>query len=450
MHLLFTLAAFAVAIGVLVAVHEYGHYWVAKRCNVKILTFSIGFGTPIKVWQRGETLWQLAAIPLGGYVKMLDEREAPVADNELHRAFNRQSVARRMAIVVAGPVANLLLAILLYWVIFVSGVVLTAPKIGSILPASQAAQAGLVAGDTVAAINGKPVESWSDVKLALVDAASANTAIDMSLLGRNGEQRQAHLDFSHFDKDKVDGDTAERIGMSLAVYLPRLGKIEPGGVAASSAMREGDGLVAVNGQATPDWLSFSTAIRALPGKPALITLNRGGQPVQVQITPRAEMVDGKLLGRIGIHPAFDEAAMQALNLPRSYGPVPALGLAVRQTWETATLSVRMMWRMVMGQVSVKQISGPVAIAGYAGQTAKLGLRPYLEFLCMISISLGVLNLLPIPVLDGGHLLYYSAELLRGRPLSERAMELGQRVGVGILAVLMSVALFNDISRLVGS
>jgi regulator of sigma E protease len=450
MSLLITLAAFILAIGVLVTVHEYGHYWVAKRFNVQILTFSIGFGAPIKVWQRGETQWQIAAIPLGGYVKMLDERDGDVAPEALSRAFNRQSVPKRMAIVVAGPLANFLLAVLLYGVIFMAGVMVTRPVIGTVYPDSVAARAGVKAGDTVRAVDGQYVESWADVRLALIEAAAAGQSASLTLVRSDGALAQVQLGLADLDKDRVDGNVADYLGMSLAVYLPHIGPLLPGDVAEKAGLLPGDIPVTVNGARTDTWSAFASAVKARPRLLTDVQVERRGQLLTFRLTPRAEQVGDKVIGRIGAAAALDETAMQRLMVLRQYGPVDALRLAVRQTWQSAALSVRMMWHMVSGHVSVKQLSGPVAIADYAGQSAKLGIRPYLEFLCMISISLGVLNLLPIPVLDGGHLLYYSAELLRGRPLSERAMELGQRVGVGILAALMAVALFNDITRLVGS
>jgi regulator of sigma E protease len=450
MSFLLTLAAFAVAIGVLVTVHEYGHYWVARRFSVKILTFSIGFGAPLKVWQRGETQWQIAAIPLGGYVKMLDEREAPVLPEERDRAFNRQSIWRRMAIVAAGPAANLVLAVLIYIAIFMSGVEITRPVIGTVYPDSMAARAGFVAGDAVVSVDGDHVDSWADVRLALVDAAAANRLITIGVRHPVGDVSNTSLDFVGFDPSKVDGDVAEHIGLSLAVYLPRFGPLLPDGAAQRAGFQTGDVPVAVDGVPTRDWPTFAAAIKARPGISTKIEVRRDDRMMTLSVVPKPELVDGVTVGRIGAMAALDEAAMRRLITFHRYGPFDAIRLAANQTWQTSALSVRMMWRMLTGHVSVKQLSGPVAIADYAGQSAKLGLRAYLEFLCMISISLGVLNLLPIPVLDGGHLLYYSAELLRGRPLSERAMELGQRLGVGLLAALMAVALFNDITRLVGS
>jgi regulator of sigma E protease len=330
-----------------------------------------------------------------------------------------------------------------------SGVEITTPRIGTVFADSPAATAGFVAGETIRAVDGDMVDNWADVRLALIDAASARRAVTIITSTDRGVLRRHDIDFSQFDKAKVDGDVADHIGLSIAIFLPRLGPLLKGEPAIVAGLRKGDELVSVEALPTPDWKSFTSAIRARPGMPTHLQVRRDGRVVDVTLTPKADMLDGRRVGRIGAAQGIDEQAMRALVLPRRYGPIDSLGQALRQTWRTTSLSLRMMWRMVIGHVSVKQISGPVAIADYAGQSAQLGLQPYLEFLCLISISLGILNLMPIPVLDGGHLMYYSAELLRGRPLSVRTMELGQRVGVVLLAVLMSVALFNDISRLVG-
>jgi len=447
MSLLITLAAFALAIGVLVSIHEYGHYWVAKRCGVKVLTFSIGFGKPLLSWRRGEVQWQLAAIPLGGYVKMLDEREGPVAAAELDRAFNRQSPLKRMAIVIAGPMANFLLAILVYWAIYLNGVQVLTPRIASVMPASLAMQSGFTTGDQILRINEVEQSSWSDVQLTLVDQAAARNQVVVEVQRPDGSVVTRTLDLTQIDKAAVDGNIAAYLGLSVVTFSLR--EVIPGGAAAAGGMKVGDQVLSTAGKPTPDWRSFALAVRARPDLDTAVEVLRSGKVVKLQITPRAVVQDGQRVGQVGAVGDIDAAALDRIRRNVAYGPIAAMGKALKQTWTTSALSLKMLWRMVTGHVSYKQLSGPVAIAGYAGQSAQMGLRAYLEFLCLISISLGVLNLLPVPVLDGGHLMYYSAELLRGRPVSERAMELGQRVGVGLLAALMVVALFNDVTRLVG-
>lgn len=446
MSLLITLLAFIVAIGVLVSIHEYGHYWVARRCGIKVLTFSIGFGKPLLKWQRGETQWQLAAIPLGGYVKMLDEREDPVAPEELHRAFNRQPPLKRMAVVIAGPLANFLLAIVIYWAIFMGGVQVMAPRIGAVTPDSLAGHAGFVAGDVVTRIDGRDIESWADVQLALIDRAAARVRSSVTVERPGGGEIERALDFTDIDKEVIDGSLTSRIGLSVVAY-----RVEEPPAAGSPAqlggLRVGDRPLAVEGRPTPDWPAFAAAVRARPGLATRITVARGAQTVALTLTPEAVEEGGRRIGRIGAAGGPEPASLAGLRRDVAYNPVQALGKALGQTWDTSALSLKMLWRMVSGNVSFKQLSGPVAIADYAGQSARLGWVAYLQYLCLISISLGVLNLLPVPVLDGGHLMYYSAELLRGRPVSERVMELGQRVGVGLLAALMVVALYNDVTRL---
>ncbi|MBV8658610.1 MAG: RIP metalloprotease RseP [Burkholderiales bacterium] len=450
MSILHAIAALVVLIGVLVSVHEYGHYWVAKRCGVKVLTFSIGFGKALYAWSIGETRWQVAMIPLGGYVKMLDEREGPVAAAELDRAFNRQSLGKRVAIVLAGPVANLLLAVLLYWGLFLGGVDVVRPHIGYVAPDSVASRAGFVVGEDVDAVDGIPVESWNDVRLALIDRASAGELAHVNLRRTGGGHIVRVVDFSSIAKAEYDGELADRVGLAPVAYHARISAVLPGEAAEKAGLQRGDVMVSVEGQAVPGASEFTAAVRARPGLPTHVRVTRAGQTLDLTITPTSATVDGKVVGRIGaeVGSYADEASIQQITQHVDLTPIAALGKAAWRTIDTSVFSLKMLWRMATGHVSVKQLSGPVAIAGYAGQSASLGLKAYIEFLCIISISLGVFNLLPIPVLDGGHLLYYSAELLRGRPLSERAMELGQRAGVGLLAALMAVALYNDILRMV--
>jgi len=446
---LLSVAAFIVAIGVLVTIHEYGHYWVARRCGVKVLVFSIGFGKPLFTWQRGETQWQLAAIPLGGFVRMLDEREGDVAAHELDRAFNRKNVWQRMAVVVAGPLANLLLAVLMYWVVFMSGVDVVSPRIGTVMAGSLAAKAGLQVGEVILRLDGQAQNSWQDVRTSLVDLGSARARVDVEVERPGGGKATHTLDLSGLANDQIDGDIAASIGITIAQFRPVLGEVIPGRVAQLAGLQAGDGLSRVDGVPTPDWLSFANAIRVRPGMPTRIEVLRRGQPLTISLTPEAVTANGVSFGVIGVRPAEDRTAFQSLVHSVHYGPVSAFHEAVSQTWSNATLSLKMLGRMLIGQVSVKQLSGPLTMASFAGQSAQIGLQAYLVYLCLISVSLGVLNLLPIPILDGGHLLYYLVELLRGKPLPEWVMELGQRVGGSLLVLLMAVALYNDFARAMG-
>lgn len=448
MSFLISLAAFFLAIGILVTVHEYGHFWVARRCGVKVLTFSIGFGKPLLTWQRGEVQWQIAAIPLGGFVRMLDEREGPVPAEERHRAFNQATVWRRIAIVAAGPVANFLLAILVYWGIFMAGVDVLTPRIGTVKAASIAAQAGFMPGDVITALDGDPVSNWQEVRMGLVEAGAARARLPVAVETASGNPVIRELDLSRLSNAEVDGSIAFHLGLTLERLYPVLGRVRPGSLAEQAGLRSGDELVAVESQPTPDWLSFSAAIQARPGLLTRVEVKRQGQLLAVTLTPETQRVGDMNLGRIGVEARADTEARNALFQFVQYGPLEALQESLSQTWKTSALSLKMMGRMLQGQVSVKQLSGPVTMASVAGQSAQVGFQAYLIYLCLISISLGVLNLLPIPVLDGGHLLYYLAELLRGRPLPDQVMEVGQRVGVSLLLLMMMVALFNDITRVV--
>ncbi|MEY4593584.1 MAG: hypothetical protein RIR18_2479 [Pseudomonadota bacterium] len=362
------LLAFAVVLGTLVLVHELGHYYVARRCGVKVLRFSLGFGKPLLCWKRGadQTEWVLCAIPLGGYVKMLDEHEGKVADDELSRTFNRQSVGRRSAIVAAGPLANFLLAFVLYVLLF------------CLIPA----------------------------------------------------QMQPPLPADAFAPDS----------------LPRLGKVMPGGAADRAGLQAGDDILSVDGVAVDRWLEFVDAVRTSPDKPLDILLARDGETLHHIVTPEAAEIGGKVLGRIGVMAAPKPGYV--LPEVNDYGLVESIGLAGQEVWDKSLLTLSAIGKMLVGDAPWKHLSGPITIADYAGQTAKMGLAYYLKFMALLSISLGVLNLLPIPVLDGGHLMYHAFELFSGKPLPERWIMLGQRVGLTILFALMSFALFNDLSRLI--
>ncbi len=453
MTLLHTLAAFLVALAVLIVFHELGHYIAARLCGVKVLRFSVGFGKPL--WTRvvgpDRTEWSVSALPLGGYVKMLDEREAPVAPAELQRAFNRQNVWKRIFIVAAGPVANFLLAIAIYWALLLGGA--TEPK--AILAApdadTPAAAAGVVGGDTVLAINGTPVATWQDLRWSLIELAVDRKPVQLDVRDALGGARVRQLDLSSLHADRIEGDVLGAVGLRLyrPDLAPVIGKVVSGSVAERAGLKEGDRVVAIDGKAVASWDAMVAVVRASAGRTLALEVESGASGVRtVNVVPEATGKESERIGRIGAGPKVDPAKLKDLMVEVHYGPVEALGEAVKKTWDMSVFSLRMLGKMITGDVSWRNLSGPVTIADYAGQAAQVGLAPYLAFLALISISLGVLNLLPIPLLDGGHLMYYAAEIVKGSPVSERVMELGQRVGLTVLLFLMAFAFYNDINRLV--
>lgn len=445
-------AAFVFALAILVTFHELGHYIAARLCGVKVLRFSIGFGKI--VWSRSygtdATEWAIAAIPLGGYVKMLDEREGIVPADQLHRAFNRQPVGRRALIVVAGPLANLLLAVLLYWAVFIHGVEELRPRLGSPPVGSPAAVAGLPDGAVVKSINGVGVASWQELRWAVLQNILDREPIELELVLDDRAMGTHRIESVSVSADDLEKDPLRPLG--LVLYRPR---VEPivGGVLSNSAaakagLQAGDRISRIDGKEIKDWKELADIARTSPGKPLQFELVRNQSPLYVEITPVAFSDRGQSFGRLGLSARYDSAIDNERFVSISYGPFESLFKAVRQTSETSILTLRLMGRMLIGQLSWKSISGPVTIADYAGQSAQLGGTHYLRFLALISISLGVLNLLPIPILDGGHLMYYLIEVIKGGPLSDRIMEYGQRLGIAILGVLMAFAFFNDINRLI--
>jgi regulator of sigma E protease len=452
MNLLNTIAAFVVALGALIIVHEYGHYLVARICGIKVLRFSIGFGTPL--WKkrigRDSTEWVVAAVPLGGYVKMLDEREGEVATHELDRAFNRQSVWRRFAVVIAGPVANFLLAILLYWVLFMHGVQEARPVVAAPLPNTPAASAGFESGETIRAIDGETVTSWQEVRWRMLQLALERKQVNVEVLDRGNRLSWRTLDLSRVDAEQLEGDTLALIGLRLyrPEIRPVIGQIVPGGVAEQAGLQADDRILSANGKPILVWDELVEQVRRHPAIELHLTIQRGNERRELTLIPEAVQQGGSAVGRIGAAAKLDQQALDKLVTVVRYGAASALAKAVEKTWDTSVFSLRMLGRMLIGQVSWKNLSGPVTIADYAGQSAQLGVIAYLNFLALISISLGVLNLLPIPLLDGGHLMYYTVEILKGSPVSERMMEIGQKFGLTLLLVLMAFAFYNDINRLI--
>lgn len=441
-----TLLAFLVVIFVLVIVHEYGHYLAARLSGVKVLKFSIGFGKPLFVKRLGRdnTEWAISALPLGGYVKMLDEREGDVDSSEAHRAFNRATVWRRIAIVAAGPLANFLLAIIVFWALLMHGIPAIKPVIGEPGQGTPAAMAGLRDGDEVVRVDDSSIRTFADLRLALTAAAAKKAKPVLELA--NGETRE--LDLGSLPDTYLEGD-----GRVLGVlpYMPPLspvvGRLEPGSVAEKAGLKAGDRILAVNGQAITHWQDFSQYVRGRAGVEIELLLETGSERRTVRLTPAGLTENGRQIGRVGVGPQIDPAVLENLQTEERYPPLQALGQATAKTWDSAIFSLEMLGRMVLGQVSWRNLSGPVSIADYAGQSAQQGWMSFVGFLAIISIGLGVINLLPIPLLDGGHLMYYFVEVFRGRPVSEEIMELGARIGMAIIGALIFLALYNDVLRL---
>ncbi|TVO69415.1 RIP metalloprotease RseP [Denitromonas ohlonensis] len=443
---------FVVGLGLLILIHELGHYSVARWCDVKVLRFSVGFGRPLFKWRAGKdgTEWVLALFPLGGYVKMLDEREGEVAAAELPRAFTQQSVWRRFAIVAAGPLANLLLAVLLYWVVFVGGVDELRARVEVTSPESVAAQAGFSSGDEIIQVGDVPIRSWQDWRWRLLKAVLDEPTIDVVVVSADGVRVTRRLSLNGITIDEAKNDPVAQLGFRpyRPMIPPVVGDIVAGGAADRAGLRVGDRVVAIDQKRIEDWSDLVERVSAAPGQPMQFEWLRDGARSEGVLTPEPVDRDGKLVGRVGIMVAPLAEGREAMFVTVSHGPIEGLVKAVAQTWEMSTFSLAMIGRMVTGELSWKNLSGPVTIADYAGQSAKMGLDHYLKFLALISISLGVLNLLPIPVLDGGHLLYYVIEMLRGGPVPERVMEIGQQVGFALLVMLMAFAFYNDINRLI--
>jgi len=452
MNLLFTLAAFALALGLLIVFHELGHYWVARLCGVKVLRFSIGFGKPL--WKRrfvkDGTEWVLAAFPFGGYVKMVDEHEGEVAPKDIPRAFNRQPVYRRFAIVLAGPLANFLLAILVYWALFVHGVPGIKPIIGPAPAATPAAVAGFRAEETIININGEATATWQDVRWILLQHAVQKSVVNIEVRSPRGEIAWHKLDLSGLTVSDLDGDFMKVVGLSR--YQPQvgpiIGQLVTGGPGELGGLKPDDEILAINGIRVTHWDNVVQQVRSHPSQLIEFEIKRGKQHMRISLTPETVQDNGEKIGRIGAAPKIDRVALQRLLTEERYPIGPALSKSLKKTWDTSVFSLKMLGKMLVGEISWKNVSGPITIADYAGQSAQVGWQAYLSFLALISISLGVLNLLPVPLLDGGHLMYYLVEIIKGKPVSEKALQIGQHVGIALLFILMAFAIYNDINRLI--
>ncbi|MGJ8521367.1 Regulator of sigma-E protease RseP [Carnimonas sp. R-84981] len=445
MGIIENIIAVIVVLGVLITFHEYGHFFVARRCGVKVLHFSVGFGKPLwSIHDRHGTRFSIAAIPLGGYVKMLDEREGPVAPEERHRAFNQASVLRRILIVAAGPLANFLLAWVIYWALFVYGISALVPVVGQIAPDSPASRSGIVEGEQISRVEGREVLTWEDINLRLVD-----------LIGRSGSvsidttEHHYELPVERYLVGEDPSNPLQPLGMSVwqPKVAPRIQRVVADSPAAQAGLKAGDVITQVNDQSVSDWGAFVAQVQQAGGHPLQLHVENDGVSREVKLTPQLKQAsNGKNIGYIGAAaemPAYPSQYIRDI----SFSPWQAVPRAVGKTWDMIQLTTVSIGKMVVGLISPSNLSGPVTIARVAGDSARGGVEAFGSFLAYLSISLGVLNLLPIPMLDGGHLLYFVVEAVRGRPLSEKVQILGLKIGMLLVGTLMVLALYFDLMRL---
>lgn len=452
MDVLLTILSLLVALSLLIAVHELGHFLVARWMGVKVLRYSIGFGKPL--WQKksgpDQTEYMVASIPLGGYVKMLDEREGEVPEAELHRAFNRQPLLKRSAIVMAGPFFNFAFAIVAYWMMFVIGINGIKPIIGDIAPDSIASAAGLHSGQEILSVDGEATPTWQSAIEAILPKMLLNNPVKLTIY-EGGVSREAMLEFDEVDANSKPQELYKKLGLN--VYQPRIapviGKVVEDSVAEEAGLQSGDKVLLAAGQQVDEWQQLVSIIQAHPDMPLELLIQRDGKEMPISLRPQVVQSDKGPIGKIGAGVYFDRSLFEPLRAELRYDAAAAIPVAWNKTWEMAGLTLRMIGEMIMGRASVENISGPIGIAQYAKQSADAGMSHFLKFLGLISVSLGVLNLLPIPVLDGGHLLYYLIEGVIRRPVPERVEAMGQRVGLALILALTVLAIFNDLTRLVG-
>lgn len=453
LHVIWSIGSFIVAIGILVAFHEFGHFWVARRLGIKVVKFSVGFGKAM--WSRTAAdgvEYVIASIPLGGYVKLLDEREGEVAEADRAQAFNRQPVWKRVTVFAAGPAFNLILAVAFYWLLYVIGVPGLKPVVAEPPPNTVAAAAGLHAGDQIVRFAGQPIQTWAVLRNDLLDQALNRGTVLATVRARDGSERTATLDFGG-----VDIDPEQLFGeLGLEPYQPPVapvvGEVVAGAPAERAGFRTGDRILSIDGETVASFQELQKRVSARPGEVMKVAVQRGAQRLELTVIADSAEVGGKNIGRLGIGApriAADDDLWQDLRAELRLGPLAAVPAALNQTLQVSELTVRLLFRMLLGEVSVKNVSGPIQIAQLAGSSASAGVTAFIGFVALISISIGILNLLPIPILDGGQILFGLIEAVKGSPLSERLQIAGQQVGLVLLALLMGLAFYNDIMRQIG-
>ncbi len=441
----YSVFGFLLAIAILVAVHEFGHFWVARKLGVKVLKFSIGFGKSVVSWRRKDdpTEYSIGLIPLGGFVKMLDEREGEVAAAEKHLAFNRKSLGVRTAVVAAGPVFNFLFAIFAIWMVFVVGSDDIAPVIGEVVENSIAENAGFMPGDVMTRIDGKAVKTWGQHQFYMLHQAMKGNRIEVSVTNPVYGDRSLRIDFSTFDQRTIAGQPiTSQIGIWPPAPPAKVSQVVENSPADDAGLLPEDEILAIDGVAVKDWIDMATRVSARPGESIVLTISRGETRFDVSLVTGVVAVGDKQFGRIGLYRPLPE------NTKLRFGPVESIWQAVDYNWRTSIITLRSLGRMITAKMSSDNISGPITIARLAGQTVESGYSDFLKFLAIISVSLGLINLLPIPVLDGGHLMYYLIEAITGREPSEKVMIWGQQIGIAMILMLMVLAFYNDIMRLI--